>query len=197
MNILLDRVPQSVHIGEKNVPIRSDFRVGLQFELLMQSDLPDKEKLIRALNLYYDAIPDAIEQAVDQMLWFFRCGDKINENQQSGKHKVLYSYDQDQYLIYTAFLFYYRIDLCDVEYLHWWKFRKLFLELPDDSQMKKAMLYRSVTINGNMTKEQRRYYAEMKRIYALPDHRNTEKKANSYASILANGMRIAESEVKS
>ena len=54
--------------------------------------------------------------------------------------------------------------------------------------MKKAMLYRSVSINGNMTKEQRRYYAEMKRIYALPDNQNAVKKANRYASILAKGM---------
>ena len=188
MNILLDQIPHSVHIGEKKVPICSDFRVGLQFELLMQSHLPDKEKLIQALKLYYEAIPDQIEQAVEQMLWFFRCGDKINENKQSGNNKVLYSYDQDQYLIYTAFLFYYQIDLCDIKFLHWWKFRKLFLGLPEESQMKKAMLYRSVSINGNMTKEQRRYYAEMKRIYALPDNQNAVKKANRYASILAKGM---------
>lgn len=82
--------------------------------------------MIRALYLYYDVIPNQVEQAVDQMLWFFRCGEKMKENKQSGKNKVLYSYEQDQYLIYTAFLFYYRIDLSDIEYLHWWKFRKLF-----------------------------------------------------------------------
>ena len=196
MNILLNQAPQSVRIGKQDVPIHSDFRVGLRFEILMQSDLPDKEKVIRALYLYYDVIPNQVEQAVDQMLWFFRCGEKMKENKQSGKNKVLYSYEQDQYLIYTAFLFYYRIDLSDIEYLHWWKFRKLFLELPDDSQMKKAMLYRSVTVNGNMTKEQRRYYAEMKRIYALSDNRSTERKASDYARVLANGMKIPEGEVK-
>ncbi len=196
MNILLNRAPQHVWIGNKKVPIRSDFRIGLRFELLMQSDLSDKDKLIQALELYYEQLPNDVEQAVDQMLWFFRCGEESNEKKQSGKSKVLYSYEYDQYLIYTAFLFYYRIDLNEIEYLHWWKFRKLFLELPEESQMKKAMLYRSVSINGNMTKEQRRYYAEMKRIYALPDHRTTESKANTYANILAKAMKIPESEVK-
>ena len=195
MNILLDRVPQSVRIGDKRVPINSDFRTGLRFELLMQSDLSDQDKLVRALSMYYDVIPDLIEQAVDQMLWFFRCGDIIKEKKQSGNNKVLYSYEHDQYLIYTAFLFYYQIDLCDVEFLHWWKFRKLFLELPEEKKKKKVMLYRSVSINGNMTKEQRKYYAEMKRIYALPDDQTVISKANRFANVLANGMKLPESEV--
>ena len=61
--------------------------------------------------------------------------------------------------------------------------------------MKKVMLYRSVSINGNMTKEQRKYYAEMKRIYALPDDQTVISKANRFANVLANGMKLPESEV--
>ncbi|MCI9312440.1 MAG: hypothetical protein HFE68_03650 [Erysipelotrichaceae bacterium] len=196
MNVLLDQVPVSVPINGTQVKIQSDFRIGLRFELLMTLKLSQREKVHQALKLYYQQIPSPLEQAVEQMLWFFQCGERINNQKQSGRNKQIYSYEYDQYLIYTAFLFYYHIDLNEIAYLHWWKFRKLFLELPDDSQMKKVMMYRSVSLNSNMTKEQRQYYARMKRLYALPDERSEQMKANEYAGILAKGMRLEKDEVE-
>ena len=57
-------------------------------------------------------------------------------------------------------------------------------------------MYRSVSLNSNMTKEQRQYYARMKRLYALPDERSEQMKANEYAGILAKGMRLEKDEVE-
>ena len=45
VNILIDRLPETVEIGDMEYPIRTDFRVSILFELLMQDDtVPDSEK---------------------------------------------------------------------------------------------------------------------------------------------------------
>lgn len=198
MNILLDRTPKSVLLAGHEVKISSDFRIGIRFEILMDSNKSDIEKVNKALELYYGYVPDAVSEAIDQMLWFFRCGETSNETKKGKQSmKRLYSYEYDQYLIYTAFLYYYGIDLSNIKYLHWWKFKKMFTELPEDSQMKKAMLFRTIRISSDMSIEQRKYYAEMKRIYALPEVTNITHKANAFANILANGMKLPDREVES
>lgn len=101
----------------------------------------------------------------------------------------MYDFEFDQFLIYTAFKQYYQIDLATTN-LHWWAFRSMFLELPDECKMKKVMMYRSIKLSSNMTKEQRSFYAEMKVIYALPDGRTKEEKARSIGAVLAGGMHI-------
>lgn len=98
-------------------------------------------------------------------------------------------------MIYTAFLSYYQIDLNSIEYLHWWKFKQLFYELPDEAKIKKVMMYRMINLSSTMSKEQRQFYADMKSIYQL--HNKSEKeKARSFGSILAGGMYIPEEEHK-
>lgn len=190
MNILLDKVSDEVEIKGQKYKINSDFRVGIAFENLLQDhQMNDGEKIIKAVQLYYDEIPEDIEEAVEQILKFFQCGQ--NEKKQKGSNAVpVYSYEYDQYMIYTAFLFYYHIDLNEIEYLHWWKFKQLFMNLPNESEMKKAMMYRSMKLSNVTNKEQRKYYAQMKQLYHLPDKRNKEEKVKSFANILASGMTI-------
>ena len=78
-NILLDELPQYTNSGLK---IRTDFRESIKFELLMQDhNLSEEVKIMQALQLYYYDISKItdIRQAVQDILWFYRCG-KIIEN---------------------------------------------------------------------------------------------------------------------
>ncbi|MGX8834932.1 bacteriophage Gp15 family protein [Amedibacillus sp. YH-ame6] len=199
MNILLNRFPDKVSIQEVDYVIHTDFRIGIQFEMMMlQSSLSDMDKIVQSLALYYPIYPQDIMKAMEQVLWFYNCGEsfKNNENKKSsGSNEQIFSYEQDQYMIYTAFLLYYQIDLNEIEYLHWWKFKQLFNELPDEAKIKKVMMYRSIHINSNMSKEQKQFYADMKSIYRLKNTQNEKNKANNFGAILANGM-ILPNEMK-
>ena len=73
MNILVDLLPIAVEIDNKNYEINSDFRTSILFELLMQDkSIGEEDKIFMALQLYYPVIPENINEAIEQMLWFYR-----------------------------------------------------------------------------------------------------------------------------
>ena len=115
--MLIDLLPESVDIEGIEYTINTDFRVGVLFEELMQdSSLLDEEKLMMALNLYYDDIPLDTTKAVERLQWFYRCGKEKTEavgNGDSNKADNIYSFQHDDDYIYSAFLTQYNIDLQD------------------------------------------------------------------------------------
>lgn len=171
-NIILDVLPETVEIDGAEYRINSDFRISILFELLMQDDeVGKRQKLIQGLKLYYPEIPQNMTEAVDKMIWFYRCGKETGNGGHgsgSGRAKQIYSFEHDDDYIYAAFLEQYGIDLQDVEELHWWKFRALFRGLSEDTEFVKIMGYRSVKITSKMSKEQREFYKKMQSIHALP-----------------------------
>lgn len=194
MNILVDDIKYSnlVCVNGKKYEIRTNFRYSILFELTMQdSSLDPGTKVRKGLNLYYPEIPDDLNAAVDAILWFYRCG-KEETNQQKrmaarkGK-KQLYSFEHDAGLIYAAFLSGYKIDLQDIEYMHWWRFRFLFNSLPRDCEFVRAMEYRSIEINDKMTKDQKEFYKKMKRMYALPLSKDEDNRQTAIENALVNG----------
>lgn len=191
MNILIDVLPDTVDVGGKKYAIRTDFRIAMLFEILMQDNsiLP-KDKTWRALKLFYPEIPDDLKNATDAMLWFYRCGKEDNPQKKrmaarKGKTRV-YSFEYDDDYIYAAFMTQYGIDLQDIDYMHWWKFRALFNSLDKNVQFSKIMEYRSVEINS-IPKEQQPFYRKMKRLYALPIADDEQKKMDKIEQALLNG----------
>ena len=185
MNLLLDICPQSVEIEGLQIPISSDFRVSILFEIAMQDrELSDMEKLQIVLDLYFPDtyIPDT-KQAIEQAIWFYSCGKKESESFGTGKHKEIYSFEYDDEYIYSAFLEQYGIDL-NIEELHWWKFKALFRGLKEDCLMSKIMGYRAMDISSDMSKAEQKHYRKMKELYALPDLRSQEEKEKEFAESL-------------
>ena len=193
MNTLLDLLPETVEIGDVEYPINTDFRISILFELMMQdSSLPDKEKMQEAIRLYYPEIPHDLDEAIEKLIWFYRCGKvkkaKKNtasqEEEEDTQERLVYSFEHDDRYIYAAFLSDYGIDLQDVEDLHWWKFRAMFLALNDSCEFKKIMGYRSMKITSKMSKEQRAFYEKMQRIHALPIPDDEQEKYDAITKAL-------------
>lgn len=186
MNILIDVVPDTVEINGEEYEINTDFRISILFELMMSdSSILDRERILLALQLYYPKIPDVedFKEAVEKILWFYKGGkeDKESTARNKGentekKQKDIYSFEYDDEYFFSAFLGQYGIDLQDVEHLHWWKFKAMFAGLKEDTQLSKIMSFRAVTISNDMSDSEKKYYREMKRVYALPDNRSTEEK---------------------
>lgn len=194
MNILIDNIdyPDQAEVNGERYEIRTNFRTSILFELMMQdNNLDDRTKVRKGLNLYYPVIPDDLSAAVDAALWFYRCGKEETTQQKRiaarrGKSPV-YSFEHDAGLIYAAFLLAYDIDLQDIQYLHWWRFRFLFNSLPKDCEFVRAMEYRSIDINDRMSNEQKDFYKKMKRLYALPVSKTEDDRQTAIQNALLNG----------
>lgn len=188
-NILLDRLPNCTPSGFR---IRTDFRESIKFELLMQdTNLSEKNKVIQALRLYYydTAQIESFQQAINDILWFYRCGKEIEKGTDNGeerksKTKQIYSYEFDDEFIYNSFMEQYKIDLNSIRYLHWWKFKTLLNGLNEKTQFMKVLEYRAVDLAKIKDKSKKEYYRKMKKIYALPDMRSEEEKEQDFANEL-------------
>lgn len=202
MNILIDKVPKSVYIEGKKYEINSDFRTSILFELLMQdSSIPEETKVYNALNLYYPICPENISEAVDKILWFYKCGkeeegnnSKTSKSSKANKNKIAYSFEFDDEYIYAAFLTQYNIDLQDINYLHWWKFRALFKALKEDNEIVKIMGYRTMDLSKISDKEQRKHYESLQELYKLPEIINNEdeERRKAIEDALLNGENIED-----
>lgn len=197
----MDKPPKQVEVDGKLYKINSDFRTSIQFEILMQKkELTEKQKEFAnelclldkemdretaellakykdGLELYYPEIPNNINGAINEMLWFYECGkeniDK-KKSKKSGSRKKIYDYNYDADYIYAAFFEQYHIDLAEQE-LHWWKFSALFSALSEDCMISKIITYRVIDTKG-MEKEQKAFYNRMKRLYQLPEDISEEER---------------------
>ena len=191
MNILVDLVPTTVNIDNKEYEVNSDFRTSILFELLMQDGtIEEDDKILMALQLYYPDIPENIKKAIEQMLWFYRCGKDVSSSKGNGKSKgvtQIYSFEYDDDYIYSAFLDQYNIDLQDIEYLHWWKFKAMFKALKDDNMIVKIMGYRSMDLSKVKDKEQKAYYRRMQKLYEIPISKDEQNKLDDITIALLSG----------
>lgn len=197
MNILIDFLPTCVEIDNKKYEINSDFRTSILFELMIEDEaLSDEDKLYATLDLYYKELPQNIKEAIEKALWFYKGGKEdiqiINSFKTKksimGSDTKIYSFEYDADYIYSAFLTQYHIDLQDISYLHWWKFKAMFKSLKEDNEIVKIMGYRSMDINKIEDKTQRKFYKEMKELYKLPEKSNDkdDKKLRELEEILMN-----------
>lgn len=188
MNLLIDKLPETVEIDGLKYPIHTDFRISILFEqLLADTELTEPEKLMQALQLYYPLLPADIPTAIDQMLWFYRCGKEQKAAEDEKPSAAVFDYDVDDQYIYAAYLDQYGIDLQDVK-LHWWKFKALFAGLKEDNKLCKIMSYRAMDIPGDMPKAQKEFYKKMKKLYEIPlPQAQQDKLSEIEAALLGDG----------
>lgn len=184
MNIILDRLPTDY----EGLKIETNFRSFILFELLMQdTKVSEEDKVALAVNLFYEETPQDIKKAIDGILWFY-CGGKIEEkqvkNQEKTSKKRIYSYEHDSNLIYSAFKHDYNLDLNEIKYLHWWKFKALFECLNEENKICKYMEYRAVDLSKIKDKDEKKRYKKLKKACMLPDERSEEEKEKDFAEAL-------------
>ena len=197
MNILTDPVPKTVVIGGAEIPIQSDFRASIRFELVMENPgLSDEEKIMEALRIYYgngnadqeDFFPPMpLDEAIERLVWFYQAGKEGNPGAGTGKGSQIYSYLFDDEYIFAAFLEQYGVDLQEIPYLHWWKFKAMFLGLKSDTRIVEIMGYRSMDITSKMSSEQKQFYRKMKKLFAIPMPQSERQKLNAIEQALLNG----------
>ena len=108
-NIITDGLPKEVVIDDGKYQINWDFRIGMKFDEIMESEAPDIVKLEKLLTLYYPKHPNNLEEAVEKMLWFYRGGKAEKKEEKKERYKrrsnrgPAFSFAQDAPYIYAAF----------------------------------------------------------------------------------------------
>lgn len=166
----------------REYPFHSDFREWMRYEcLLCDGDIPEWERSELAAGLVFPPelhVPFTRDTA-DFLSWFHRGGTEriLMESEDTENEggfletRLPYRFDYDFSLIYAAFLEQYGIDLITISYLHWWKFRALFLGL-HDCKFTDVVGYRTAdTIN--MSDKMKQQYEALQAAYELPVSVNT------------------------
>jgi hypothetical protein len=184
MNLLTDYAPRSVEIGGRFYEIDADFRNCIRFENLMfDPEIDDNSRGILALNLFYPVIPKDIPRAFQKIMRFYAAGHEDKKRSGSGSQRQIYSFEYDANYIFAAFLADYRIDLNEIDFLHWWKFRALFEGLKPDNLICKIMEYRAAD-TSKMKGEEKKFYQKMQRLYALPLPKTEQDKLDKISDVL-------------
>ncbi|WP_299034102.1 Gp15 family bacteriophage protein [uncultured Anaerococcus sp.] len=195
MDFQTNRLPKKVNVDGIDLYFNTDYRVWIEYSsLILNNEIDNEYKIFKSIDLCYkDGIKILnyidLETAFNNIMRFFLCGKKEEQKKDNEKEnpKAIYSFDEDWDYIYSAFFECYNIDLFEVD-LHWRKFKSLFNSLSDSCQFSKILGFRAMTINPKMSKEQKKYYRKMKRLYALKDNRSAEEKESSFAKSLMSTM---------
>jgi len=151
--VMFNRLPYFVRLQGIKYIINVDFRDMISFENKLQDRSVDNSKKIEyGLRHFYPAFfyeenylkllqqPKLYKKACEKLIWFYKCGKEMQENNSINyeestqeKTKQIYSYEFDDEYIFSAFLEQYGIDLNEIEYMHWWKFKALFNSLNENN----------------------------------------------------------------
>lgn len=185
-NVLIDRLPTVVDVDGQQYALDSDFRTCLRIILAFEdAELTDAEKRLVLLENLYPDQPDNIAEAFKQGLWFLDGGETGEKNGGQSSKRV-YSFDKDAPYVFSAFRQTHGVDLETIDYLHWWKFLYLFMDLGEDTFFIRLVGLRKRLADGSATKEERKAAREMGDVVKLPqDHNMTVQELQSVDRFMA------------
>lgn len=188
-NFLLDKFPKE-YMGYE---IRTNFTIGIKLSIAMlELSTDDKKLFIECKNLLFrnpSEVPNSIVGGA--VSWFLKGGatpygvsDEFKTDYEDTSvfedvatdtevKKVLdeedaqsFDFRYDSSFIYSAFKRYYpSIDL-QKDYIHWWEFLVLLSDVGECS-FTRIKEFRTIDMKG-LSKEQKKFYREMKGTYKLP-----------------------------
>lgn len=199
INVLIDKLPTKTIIDGKEYNLKTDFRNCLKVIMAFEDEeLTGSEKAVIMLQLLYEEIPENLDEAVKKAILFLDCGEQ-EEDKKVGSQKSsnrLYSFSKDAKYIYSAIKQTHGIDLENVEYLHWWKFVYLFLDLNPDCFFCKIMDLRNKKRKGTLSKEEKKAYMQLFDIVNLDQRPQFTEEEQKEIDDFMDALASAEVEVK-
>lgn len=173
INILFEELPDAIEVSGKFYKIATDFRDWIAFfDMMADTELDQKQKMLTALAWFTDEIPQNIVGAYNALTDFASCSGTKRTSENSGKNNSpsvpTLSWLYDSAYVLGAFRQVYGIDLIRIEYMHWWEFSALFEALPEDTPIKKRIAYRQIKISDIKDKERRKQVLKIKKAVAFP-----------------------------
>lgn len=172
--LLYEELPTAVSVDGEGYYVITDFREWIRFiDLAGSEDIDANIKVQLALEWFVNDIPCDAAKAIDALALFLQCkypeDDTGTKTAQKAEISVpVFSYSHDAEAIYSDFLRFYGIDLFEVKELHWWKFKALLNNLPEDSRFMWLVRHRSINLAEIEDKKERDRIAKIKNSIALP-----------------------------
>jgi hypothetical protein len=189
MNVLLERLPTVAEIDGREYELNTDFRVCLKIVMAFEDpELTMQEKYLLMVQLLYKDIPENVQRASEIAILFLNCGEQNTEQKNSEDKERVFSFEKDSRYIFSAIQHTHKIDLSNVDYMHWWKFCFLFMELSEDCFFARLVDLRVRKSKGKLTKEEKEYCYKIKDIVDLPvEYTQEEIKTKNKFMELLNG----------
>lgn len=182
MNILTDPLPSTIKIGDKEIPVKTDFRIWIRFISIMQEyDLDHLtvedyvDMMDRVSKLLFSRPPELSNELFLAIVTFF--SGFSNEKKGDTNGKKTYDYNIDADAIYSSFAQIYGIRLAGQQ-MHWYEFRALFANLPEECPIGKLIHIRTMK-DSEVPKEKRTEFRKLKESVALPAFRSYAEDDNA------------------
>lgn len=158
INLLIGDLPKSVIVKGREYDIYTDFRDYIELQQLLKKGT-NEQIADYIIGLFIDDLPfnkainqeevnDLFVEALNQIVNFFRMGEgqveKREETEGKKRKRPSFSFDDDMAYVIGAFREAYSIDLVHIDYLHWWEFNALMDSVPETTELKKRIHYRSI-----------------------------------------------------
>jgi len=179
--------PKSVLIAGQETPINSDFRTILKIlKIYEDNDVNDVRKFSLILEWFYPVIPvEYANEALTALVEFVAPPKEeysdpmrsvyMNNQEKLRKEKSQkYCFEFDAEEIYISFLYDYKIDLVEIEYLHWYKFLIMFSNLSKDTPFQRKMELRTMDLKDFKGKDRARMMKAQKAVQ-IPLKLSTEE----------------------
>ena len=167
MNALLTKFPTKIRIDDIDYEINSDYKNCLKIILAYEDEsLMSSEQNYIMLKRLYKIIPENIEEAIEKGIKFLNCGEE-KKNTITDADKRVYSFEKDSKFIYSAVKQTHDVDLESIEFLHWWKFVFLFMDVNKDCTFSYLISLRSKKAKGKLDEYEKKAWFSMREIVDL------------------------------
>lgn len=185
MNPLTDKFPTKIKINNDIFEINTDFRNCLKIiEAYEDEELTIIEKHMIMLKRLYVQLPDDLEQATLKGIKFLNCGEESNNLHET---KRTYSFQKDGKYIYSAISQSHHLDLSEINYLHWWKFCYLFLDIKKDTTFSSILSLRQKKNKGQLNKEEKKVFMESREILDLEFSKEESEEVSEFMNAFNGG----------
>lgn len=177
MNLFYEKYPESIVVNEEEIPIVTDFREYVKLMDMLKDDGLSSTEKIYFLKQYFLAIPNDFSIAMNALTDFVIMKDRRVEDEETIEDgeaedkKEVYSFEYDYPFIFSAFLSEYGINIRTIPYMHWWEFKLLFDGLPDKTEIKQRIMYRSINPSAIKDENERKRIIKIQNAIRLPQDR--------------------------
>lgn len=177
-------LPKSLTVGDREIPIRADFRQVLQvLSCLEDEDLPRFARWRKALRLFYETPvqPQHRQEAMEKLCSFISC----HRSQTPGPR--LMSWQQDAQLIAAQVNQVAGVEVRSLPFLHWWTFLGYFNAIGPGVFAQVVAIREKLRTGKKLDETEQQFYRKNTDLIRLQDSRAVQEEKKQLLKLLEGG----------